>query len=272
MLLSTLTGFGQTNIYQPFPTDSAAWFTLSTNSSGVNSNDFTEWLGDTIINLTSYKKIFYTHNSSSLLYGGGIRQDIPNEKIYKIDLSNIEHDISISQHLVIGDTFPQLIQGDTMLIISLDSDLIGSKYHKRYNLQGISTYTTAQGTYIVGVGLSTAYGLPGTFSLACFSLHSVNQFGFPPFCQLTTNIENINKEYSISVSPNPFASSTNLIANSADLTVTIYNLCGQPVKQVKTNSQQTVLNRDNLPSGLYFLRVTKGNKTVASDKLVIVDN
>ena len=92
------------------------------------------------------------------------------------------------------------------------------------------------------------------------------------FLGMTTGTNEAKDKFSYSISPNPFASSTNLTSNLVDLTVTIYNLCGQPVKQVKTNSKQTVINRDNLPSGLYFLRVTKDNKTVASDKLVIVDN
>ena len=44
------------------------------------------------------------------------------------------------------------------------------------------------------------------------------------------------------------------------------------VKQIKNISGQTVvLSRDNLASGLYFVRLTENNKTLAVDKFVITD-
>ncbi|MBI3502927.1 MAG: hypothetical protein HY063_14140 [Bacteroidetes bacterium] len=37
------------------------------------------------------------------------------------------------------------------------------------------------------------------------------------------------------------------------------------------NSFSFVISRDNLASGLYFVRLTEENKTIAIDKLVITD-
>ena len=128
---------GQTNVYHPFPTDSAVWFYITSNLSG-NQYDYYQWLGDTIINSVSYKKESRKQNSSSYSYIGGIRQDIPNEKIYKIDLSGVEKDISINQYLNVGDTLPfAILPGDTSIITSIDSVQIGANYHKRYNFIGI---------------------------------------------------------------------------------------------------------------------------------------
>ncbi|MBI3502046.1 MAG: T9SS type A sorting domain-containing protein, partial [Bacteroidetes bacterium] len=47
---------------------------------------------------------------------------------------------------------------------------------------------------------------------------------------------------------------------------------GQTVKQIKNiNGRTVVFSRDNLASGLYFVRLTEENKTIAVDKLVITD-
>ena len=76
------------------------------------------------------------------------------------------------------------------------------------------------------------------------------------------------------ISPNPFSSSTTLQTDwlLKNYTLIVYNSVGQTVKQMDNLSGQTIiLNRNNLPSGLYFVRLTENNKTLAVDKLVITD-
>jgi hypothetical protein len=74
--------------------------------------------------------------------------------------------------------------------------------------------------------------------------------------------------------PNPLSTYTtfqtdNLLKNA---TLVIYNSYGQQVKQIKNISGNSItLYRDNLPSGLYFLRLTQGNIVITTDKLVIID-
>ncbi|MBI3500842.1 MAG: T9SS type A sorting domain-containing protein [Bacteroidetes bacterium] len=90
----------------------------------------------------------------------------------------------------------------------------------------------------------------------------------------TISAEEINKNISIQVYPNPFSSSTTLRTDKflTDATLTIYNCFGQTVAQIKNISGQTVtFYRDNLPSGLYFVRLTQDNKVIATKKLVITD-
>lgn len=75
--------------------------------------------------------------------------------------------------------------------------------------------------------------------------------------------------------PNPFSTQTTLQTATPlqNASLTICNSAGQIVKQIKNISGQTVVFfRDNLPSGLYFLRLTENNKVFSVDKLVIVDN
>ena len=85
--------------------------------------------------------------------------------------------------------------------------------------------------------------------------------------------ENSTKN-SVSVFPNPFIASTTIqtIDNLKNATLTIYNLQGQNVKQVKNISGQTVfVSRDNLPSGLYFVTLTEENKIIVTEKIIITN-
>ena len=95
------------------------------------------------------------------------------------------------------------------------------------------------------------------------------------FMGLATRVNEIKNNFSFSISPNPFSTFTTLISGFSfkDATLTIYNSFGTPVRQVKNISGQTItLQRENLSSGLYFLRLTQENKTLRTDKLVVIDN
>jgi len=74
--------------------------------------------------------------------------------------------------------------------------------------------------------------------------------------------------------PNPFSSTTTLQTYKIfkNATLTVYNSFGQQVKQIKNIFGQTItLHRDDMPSGLYFLRLMQDNKTFVADKLIITD-
>jgi len=96
--------------------------------------------------------------------------------------------------------------------------------------------------------------------------------------KITSNVLAVNEpgnKITISVSPNPFFSEAKLQSHKIlkDATLTVYNLTGQTVKEIKSISGQTVtLFRDNLPGGLYFVRLIDENKIIAVDKFVIADN
>jgi hypothetical protein len=84
--------------------------------------------------------------------------------------------------------------------------------------------------------------------------------------------QNINTQ--IHVFPNPFSSqtilNTRIFLTNANLTV--YNSNGQQLKQIKNISGQTItLQRDNLPNGLYFVRLSQDNKINETKKIVITD-
>jgi hypothetical protein len=78
----------------------------------------------------------------------------------------------------------------------------------------------------------------------------------------------------LSVYPNPFFSATTFKSNKIlkDATLTIYDVFGEQVLSIKNISGQTIeLQRNNLPCGVYLVRLTQENKVIATDKLVITD-
>jgi len=75
----------------------------------------------------------------------------------------------------------------------------------------------------------------------------------------TTGIEENSTDNKINVFPNPFSVQTVLQTGNYlnNVTLTVYNCFGQTVAQIKNLRGQTItFNRDNLASGLYFVRIT----------------
>jgi len=90
----------------------------------------------------------------------------------------------------------------------------------------------------------------------------------------TIGIEENYAKADFKIYPNPFSSSTTLKTEKhfVDATLTVYNPFGQQVKQIQNISGQTItLHRDNLPGGLYFVRLTEDSKTITTNKLIITD-
>jgi hypothetical protein len=91
---------------------------------------------------------------------------------------------------------------------------------------------------------------------------------------IMTSVTETSSTERINIYPNPFSSTviihTDKFFNNANLTV--YNLYGQQAAHLINIYGQTItLQRDNLPSGLYFFQLTQDSKIITIDKLVITD-
>jgi len=87
-------------------------------------------------------------------------------------------------------------------------------------------------------------------------------------------ISELEKENSYLIFPNPFSIHTTLQTDKLlkNATLTVYNFLGQISKEIKNISGQTInIFRENLSSGVYFIRLTENNKTLMFDKLVITE-
>ena len=75
-----------------------------------------------------------------------------------------------------------------------------------------------------------------------------------------TGISNLNDDNNISVYPNPTnnsitISTTNIIANKIELK----DVYGRTIKILQPNSSQTILDLQNVESGIYFVQIVNGN-------------
>lgn len=130
------------------------------------------------------------------------------------------------------------------------------------------------------VGTNTYYGWARLDLLASSASFTIKDYAYesiPNACIQSGKSSggiNGNSNKNIAVFPNPFSSSTTIksIDNLKNTTLTIYNSYGQTLKQIKNISGQTVyLSRDNLPSGIYFIRLSAENKNIGVEKLIITE-
>ncbi len=209
---------------------------------------------------------------------------------YSYFSGNVSYNDSISLR-------PQYLQGYFKYITGgADGLAQGTATLTLTRFNGASNDTIGQGTYLFD---STVYFTPFQLNInytSALNPDSINIFivsagqnqdcGTNVICNLLylddltlTNVplsvENLNSNESVvSVFPNPFSTQTTLQTDNhfKNANLTVYNSYGQQVKQIKNISGQTLtLNRDNLTSGLYFLRLTQDNKIISTEKLVITD-
>lgn len=201
------------------------------------------------------------------------------------------------------DTYPPLVYSDPMLFMKRPITY-GTTFTDTFVFQGspgtgiITVEADGYGTLILPNGIynnvlrvkftethpyftATIYTwFDGTHTSALLKI--TNASSEPPSVEYLLNestpsaIDKGNSSnFHIKVFPNPFTSSTHIELGkiSPNLSLVVENVFGQKVKQLEPFSGQTItLTRDNLPSGLYFLRlITQEGKVMAAEKLLIVD-
>jgi hypothetical protein len=89
----------------------------------------------------------------------------------------------------------------------------------------------------------------------------------------TVSVPETGTNDQLGIFPNPFSSQTTLKTGKPlnNATLTVVDCSGQTVKQLHGISGQTfTLSRDDLPAGLYFVRLTEENTTY-TNKLIVTD-
>lgn len=102
-----------------------------------------------------------------------------------------------------------------------------------------------------------------------FGMSGVYKYG-----NSTTGLAESLNDTTISVFPNPFSSQATIQTGNSlkNATLSVCNSLEKTVKQIENISGvQITLHRDNLPTGLYFIRLTQGNQTIATKKLMITN-
>lgn len=89
-----------------------------------------------------------------------------------------------------------------------------------------------------------------------------------------SGISEMNSNGNIIINPNPFTTNTNLSSEKllVSATLLVYNNAGELVIDMKNlNGHNISLMRDNLPNGIYLIRLTEGNELIGSKKIIILD-
>lgn len=146
-------------------------------------------------------------------------------------------------------------------VIFLDGNLVGANTPSQgnYSYQNVqvnaTNVTTIKVTGISGAG----WGFAG-ISVDCPLIMGINH--------LYTDSQKAL------IYPNPFITSSTIQLNQVitNAELNIYNHYGQIIKTKKNISGHEIkIDRDNLPGGVYFIRLTLDNKTTMTEKLLITD-
>lgn len=89
------------------------------------------------------------------------------------------------------------------------------------------------------------------------------------------SIGELTSAVKFTIVPNPFSTQTVLKIDRQlnNATVIVDNIFGETVKQIdNVTGQQITFQRDNLPSGLYLVRIMQNSKVISTNKIVIADN
>lgn len=127
------------------------------------------------------------------------------------------------------------------------------------------------GTWGIGLWQNQIY-LSYICSLIPFS-SSVSQLTILTFNSCATSAIQ-NKHYTeFSIYPNPFSQQATLRTSNYlhNATFTLTNALGQTLRRINFSGQTFTIQRNHLPAGVYFVRLTQGNTVIAVKKLVITD-
>ena len=149
-------------------------------------------------------------------------------------------------------------------------DQIGTNYKSMHHF---GTYNSISDDGRFPFGSLTLFG--NTF----YGMTSQGVYGNGSIFSITSNttmgINNLTEtSETINVYPNPFSTFTTLHSDIylSNATLTVQNSLGlvKVIRNVSGNS--IILQRDNLPNGMYFFKLTQNDELISTGKLVITDN
>ncbi|PKP03978.1 MAG: hypothetical protein CVU11_06355 [Bacteroidetes bacterium HGW-Bacteroidetes-6] len=263
--------------------------------------------GDTIINAKTYKKIyrsylFTTHinvhplwpvpQSKPPCYLGALRDDPVADKTFFVYEGTNTDSLLFDYNLLPGDTvkgIPGQFYSFPKTVNSVDSVMVDGSYRRRWNLD--SCYTIGNYYFlpyiIEGIGSSSGlidgicdYAMDFTDRyLVCVKNGSTTLFesGYNSEMGCQPIIESLpepDNELELLAFPNPFSQTTTIQSDVVlkDAVLTIFDAAGNRVRIIESISGQTILiERNNLPCGIYFCQLIQDNCVIAYKKIVVAD-
>ena len=265
--------------YQPFHEGTTTWLHKKmipwVQGGGADTYFYrTIWSGDTVINAENYTRIFHGVN-----YVGGIRQDIPNQKVYYLNAAGIEFDISISHFLEVGDSIQvtpalsnafsvnsgfEIANVDWLVVYAKDSTQVNSsEYRVDYEFAPANNPSYPPIKYKGGRGFEEYYDLGSGWFIECYKEEDSVIFGTPftPWYQIcAASIQ--EEEINVSISPNPSSGKYQLtFGDNKSFKYEVIDVYGKRIVSLNSNPE---LDLTYYPSGIYFVCVfdLAGRKSV----------
>ena len=288
----SVSAYGQTSIYHPFPDSGAVWnvhlysvcffsvyekyysYTISADTT-INGNNY-HMLWVPAIVWTGCSGNFITPGYSP----GYFRQDISNRKIYFVSLGDTAQQLLYDFNLLVGDTITGYLAPCTpevVTVINIDSIFIDGNYRKRWKT---STNPSWNDNYIIE-GIGSQFGLldficsgvesPATH-LVCYK--EQNNILYHPdtsfTCEVITSLQEYHKNLSsIILFPNPATSELKIESGKLQIElVEIYDVVGEKIKDLTPNPSparegNASIDVSGLSAGIYFVRMRTENGIAA---------
>ena len=280
-ILSALTGNAYSQSYLSiFGDSSTTWDIILYGYCDAICSQTVVVTNDTTVGSNTYKVI------SGL--PGFVREDTVQGKAWFYDTYYNTEYLVMDLGLNLGDTFNIYDFSNMAFPFIVDSVyFVNSLKHVRLDAWTTMCALNEKITFIEGSGTTASFSyqrdLNGNFVssyMLCHHKNGVSVAGnilFNDACYIC-DVGGIDESSSYSISlkifPNPFSFSTTLESNEhfKNAIFTIHSVTGQKVKKINNFSGQKIkLYRDNLQSGIYFIRLTQDNNSIMTGKLIIVD-
>ncbi len=253
--------------------------------------------GDTLINGTSYKKIyengvdFTDYPGPPTYWGPGYkgcyRNDIVNKKVFYIRRNHTEELLFYDFNLEIGDTIQTdltiFFDGENSFIVqSIDSIIISSSGNATYAKRYLLDYWYTNLFLVEGVGLmSGPIGPFGGFfdysnEVICFQ-NDTEELSWDNgeyfSCDIISDVNNIpSAKDAILISPNPAYDKIEIflpkIKYTSQTKVQVYQINGILLKSFKMDDSKISINIEDLSTGVYMINIIDDGVIIARDKFV----
>jgi hypothetical protein len=298
IVLTSFTLRSQTNVYHEFPDSNAFWNITATaccwaDCGGpptpnpiIHDSWYSNYIaGDTVINSTSYHKLYksgstYEHcavgpNGNWFYYDyyvGAFREDTSQRKVFMVYPSSINEMVWLDFGVGVGDT---ICPWDPCTIVtSIDSTLIGSNYRKKFNVNSSASFFVIEGIGTTAGNFDGLCPFESSAILDCFT-HD-GQALYPDTnasCALITEVLHpLTLALSMTVVPNPLAGDGKLLTSRylQNVTILVVNSIGQNVLQMDRVSGNVIsLPTDELQTGLYLFQVIENNNVIGTTRVIV---
>ncbi len=285
---------GQTNVYHPFPTDSAYWSVIHgyEDPFGTTCTRSVQYgmIGDTLIEGSTYSKIYAnnlwfsdsdtTFNPATAEYYAALKED-STKKVFVRRATDTTDILLYDFSLELGDTFCfDFFNHLCSPVLFIDSILVNTSYRRVIKIQVSETQY-----WIEGIGnLYGLFDLSQTGSnfnyLACFHNNDYS-FSHHPF----SPIQGCHCDNGIGIPEHPPFTSTlypNPATNSATLefenptntafNLQVFDITGRVViEQSIITTNRIQLNTQHLPAGIYHYRLIAAEEKLQSFGKLIID-